>query len=125
MNTQPISCLIILFVSSCVLSLAGCLGSPEPYRPGYEERPEQVTLEDSVSEAERLALPVELRRSEAALVAAGKEIARVLGDVPHNPWRVYEQEMVDTLGPDLAKPHLGGRIPAYIKVGGAKGSGWN
>lgn len=76
----------------------GCVGSPNPYRPGYEPRPAEVPPPDAVEQAKRDTIPIEISRTDARLRAARKEAARILGDVPVNPWSAYRADMELTLG---------------------------
>ncbi len=76
----------------------GCVGSPNPYRPGYEPRPAEIPPPDAVEQAKRDAIPIEISRTDARLRAARKEAARILGEVPVNPWNSYRADMELTLG---------------------------
>lgn len=106
-----------LLACASALLLTACLGSPEPYHPGFEDRPVPETLEDAEARAKRLAVPVEIEREDTRLTYSRKEIGRVLGDIPRNPWSTYEWELDDELnnyvknmGPGFgARPILGRR----------------
>jgi hypothetical protein len=87
-----------LLVTSALLILTGCLGSPEPYRPGYEERPVQETLESAEARALRLAVPVEIDREDTHLTYTRKEVARIMGERAPNSWNSYEWELDEELG---------------------------
>lgn len=87
----------ILLVLSALLVLTGCLGSPEPYRPGYEERPVQETLESAEARALRLAVPVEIDREDSHLTFTRKEVARIMGERAPNSWNSYEWELDEEL----------------------------
>lgn len=108
----------ILFLALLTPLLTGCLGSPEPYRPGYEPRPEQITLESAEERAMRLAVPIHIEREDTWMLTSRKEIGRVMGAVPKNPWNRYEWELDDTLrplirnmGPEMGADRVLGRQP--------------
>ena len=108
----------ILFLALLTPLLTGCLGSPEPYRPGYEPRPEQITLESAEARAMRLAVPIHIEREDTWMLTSRKEIGRVMGAVPKNPWNRYEWELDDTLrplirnmGPEMGADRVLGRQP--------------
>ncbi|RMG13670.1 MAG: hypothetical protein D6731_11810 [Planctomycetota bacterium] len=94
-----------------LVSLAGCVGHPEPYHPGYEERPPEVKLEDAEARARRLAVPLEIVRNSAYYEAGRKEIGRILGEVPRNVFRSYEDSIDATLPASMAARTL--RRPRY------------
>lgn len=106
-----------LLAFSAVFVLTGCLGSPEGYRPGYEERPVQETLESAEARALRLAVPVEIDREDTHLTYTRKEVARIMGERARNSWNSYEWELDEELnkyvqnhGPGFgARPILGRR----------------
>lgn len=102
-----------------VLFLTACLGSPEGYRPGYQSRPVPETLEDAEARAKRMAVPVEIEREDTRLTYARKEIGRVIGEIPRNPWNAYEWELeeelnhyVPNMGPEFGVRPILGRRPA-------------
>lgn len=96
-----------LLLFSALVCLTGCLGSPEPYRPGYEERPVQETLESAEARALRLAVPVEIDREDTHLTYTRKEVARIMGERAPNSWNSYEWELDEELN-------------KYVKNHGAK-----
>lgn len=106
-----------LLLTACAAALTGCLGSPEPYHPGYEPRPIQETIESAEARALRLAVPVEIDREDTHLAHSRQEVGRIMGDVPRNPWSSYEWQLDDELnnyvknmGPEFgARPILGRR----------------
>jgi hypothetical protein len=105
-----------LILSSLIL--AGCLGSEEGFRPGYEPRPQPETLESAEARALRMAVPVEIEREDTYMTYSKKEIGRVMGSVPRNPWNRYEWDLEDTLrplikngGPDMGVEKVLGRRP--------------
>tara|TARA_R110002072_G_scaffold63662_1_gene158147 strand:- start:34 stop:495 length:462 start_codon:yes stop_codon:yes gene_type:complete len=106
-----------LLAFSALVVLTGCLGSPEGYRPGYQERPVQETLESAEARALRLAVPVEIDREDTHLTYTRKEVARIMGERAPNSWNSYEWELDDELnryvenhGPGFgARPILGRR----------------
>lgn len=106
---------LLLFGLATVLT--GCLGSPEGYHPGYDERPESITLESATDRAKRLAVPLHIVRNGAYYEVGRKEIARVLGTVPRNLWTNYETDFDEHLGTDerlqvnIAESYL--RRPQY------------
>ena len=83
-----------------LLLLSGCMGHPDPYRPGWEERPPLVALESAEDEARRLTVPLEIVRNDSYLKVGKKEIARMLGEVPKNVWWNYEDDFDAALGTD-------------------------
>ena len=108
----------ILFLALLPPLLTGCLGSPEAYRPGYEPRPAQITLESAEARAMRLAVPIHIEREDTWMLTSRKEIGRVMGGVPKNPWNTYEWELDDTLrplirnmGPEMGADRVLGRQP--------------
>lgn len=101
------------------LLLAGCVGSPVAYHPYRDERPKPES--DEAREQAKFIpkpIPMEVERQDAYFVQGEKEIARILGTIPRNPWMQYEREMVRVLE-DEARPHLGARYePAHRSVFG-------
>ena len=94
-----------------LLVLTGCLGSPNPYRPGYEERPPEVRAETAEQEAHRTAVPVHIIRNDAYLLRGRKEARRITSEIPTNPWNSYSADLVATLGEDGARPYLSTKLP--------------
>jgi hypothetical protein len=90
----------IATLAALVLLLAGCLGSPNPYRPGYQERPVETPPETAEQEARRLAVPMEIVREDTYLKVGKKEIARIQGDIPRNVFTGWEDDLDETLGVD-------------------------
>ncbi|MBX3469926.1 MAG: hypothetical protein KF878_23875 [Planctomycetes bacterium] len=96
--------------------LAGCMGSPEPYRPyhsgGREARPDPAKR--AAEEAElrlETELPVEIARNEAELERGRKTIRRILGEIPRNPWTSYARNMVKVLDKNKGLEHAGPYLP--------------
>ncbi len=76
------------------------MGHPDPYRPGWEERPPLVALESAEAQARRLTVPLEIVRNDSYMKVGRKEIARMLGEVPKNVWWNYEDDYDSVLGTD-------------------------
>lgn len=111
-----------LLAFSALVVLTGCLGSPEGYRPGYQERPTQETLESAEAKALRLAVPVEIDREDTHLTFTRKEVGRIMGDRARNSWNSYEWELDDELnryvknmGPGFGARPILGRRPVLRK----------
>ncbi|MGE0707088.1 MAG: hypothetical protein AB7N76_02135 [Planctomycetota bacterium] len=81
------------------LLFVGCLGCEEPFRPGYQPRPNPTPLETAEEEAKRMAIPVEIEREDTNFLVTRKEVGRVMGDIPKNPWNRHEWDLDDTLRP--------------------------
>lgn len=90
----------IATLAALVVLLAGCMGSPNPYRPGYQERPLEVATETAEQEARRLAVPMEIVREDTYLKVGRKEIARIQGEVPTNVFTSWEDDLDENLGVD-------------------------
>ncbi len=104
---------LLLLVTAAV---TGCLGSPEPFRPIQGEKRPLERVETAEARAERLAIPVHILREEARLVQTKKEIARIMGDTPRNPWNDYEWDLEDSLGRPITVKVLGRNPVARPKI---------
>jgi hypothetical protein len=99
---------------SPLLLVAGCLGSPEPYHPWKEgtrePRPDPVqrAKDESMLRTDD-DVPVEIDRNEAELVKGRKELGRIMGEIPRNPWNQYARDIHTVLTAEHEGPAL-----AYI-----------
>lgn len=100
-NSDRYSSLRRLLLGGALAALVGC-GSPIPFRPGYEPRPSTVTVESEEARALRLAVPMSIQRNSARFLQTRKELNRIRGEIPRNPFNAYENDMVETLGPEVA-----------------------
>ncbi|MEZ6184399.1 MAG: hypothetical protein R3F62_05225 [Planctomycetota bacterium] len=100
----------VLCLVSIVPLLAGCMGSPNPYKPGYEPRPPEVTPETQVETAQRQAIPSDVVRRDWRRRLAEREISGIV-EFTHsrNAWFAYEADMLEVLGPEESARYLGGR----------------
>ncbi|MCA8920183.1 MAG: hypothetical protein KDD82_00160 [Planctomycetes bacterium] len=101
-------------VTVCLLALAptlvGCVGSPNPYKPGYQPRPPEVTQETEVAATVRKAIPSDLMRADWRRRLEEREInALYERSSSHNAYFAYEADMLEVLGPEEAARYLGGR----------------
>ena len=85
------------------------MGSPEPFRPGYQKRP-VATEEDLVAEEIANAVPTRILREDAYIKASRRYVADILADTPHNAWNQYEWDLVDDLGPSYTRQILGREV---------------
>ena len=102
------------FFTLCLVALTpalvGCMGSPNPYRPGYQPRPPEVTVESQIDRTIRRSIPADLKRADWRRVLEEREIARLYNrSTQRNAWFAYEADMLETLGPEEAARYLGGR----------------
>jgi hypothetical protein len=96
----------------CLL-LVGCLGSPKPYNPYIgEPRPAVEVGESETERTLRLAVPMEIERNEARRRQTRKVLARILGEIPNNPWNSFEDDIASTFEEAHESRYaLGGMVP--------------
>ena len=108
---MPRLILASLLAPTCLL-LSGCLGSVVGYKPGYEPRPNQETVEAEEARVIRLAVPAEIERHDWYLTEGRREVGRIFAESHKNPWNAYEEDVYTTLEEEHAAPVLKDRLPA-------------
>lgn len=94
------------------LPLAGCLGSVVPYKPGFEPRPEQESVEAEELRVIRLAVPAHIDQNDWYLAEGRRTVSRIMAESPRNPWNDYEEDLLTGLKEEHAAPFLKDRLPA-------------
>ena len=104
---QPAWNVLTLSLLASVALLSGCVGSDEPYKPGYQSRPVKVTVESEEARVKRTAVPVRIYREDARWRAGRREIARIMGTIPKSPWTQHEWDLEDALGRPAVREVMG------------------
>lgn len=94
------------------LLLAGCLGSVVPYKPGFEPRPAQESVEAEELRVIRLAVPADIDRNDWYLAEGRRTVSRIMAESPPNSWNDYEDDLLTGLREEHAAPFLKDRLPA-------------
>lgn len=107
---------ILTFSAALVACAAGCVGSPNPYRPGYQERPPEIAPDDEVEVMRHDEVPPAIVRHDAWVEAGRKETRRILGESSVNVWNAHRDELVATLGAKQAEAYLGAHAAASVEA---------